>query len=815
MKGSPAAPSPAVGRAWVDSPPLAARSRLRPSRAAFGPASEEPYRRRPSDGVRLVVGALAVGLLATRAGRLSATETSLFRLFNTLPNGLHTLAAALYRLGALWAVGLVAVAALGARRWRLARDLSLSGLLGWVTARAVGLFVSEGAHHVGTILRAGTTPTFPFVRLAVTTAVLRAASPYLTRPSRRVGHGLLLVLALSALYLGTAYPNDLLAGLVLGWAVAAAVHVAFGSPGGRPTSPQVAGALGEVGLQVTGVHLARTQSSGATVMRATGSEGDLRVKLIGRDEADTRLVSKLWRFLYYKDSGPTFFLTRRQQLQHEAFTVLLARAGGVRTPAVLLAGSAGPGIALEVEQWVPGTLLADVESHQVTDGDLADLWAQVVRLHAAGVTHGSLDGHHVLLAAGGQDDGRSVLIDFSSALSPTTSDHRAADTAELLVATSVVVGEERAMASAVAGLGAEALVAALPFLQPAALTHRGRVAAGHGRKDRGARLDRLRQLGAEATDTAPPALQQLQRVRTSSLVLAVGALLGIGGLLGAVGNPSKLVDDLRNANAGWIVLALGVSLLTNLGYALALMGAVKRKLPIGPNVEMQLASSFSNLAIPLGGTGLQVRFLQKQGIPLASAVAAGGLLSTVASVVVQVALLVVALSLSPHHVHVSGLHGIVTALVYVGAILVALAGLLVGVPLLRRRFLPPVEHAAASLWEVVRSPSRMSLLVTGNLIVAVLNAMCLLLCLEAYANPISLWTILAVNISISTLSSLIPIPGGGTAVASVGLAGALVAYGVPQATAVAAVLTNQVVASYLPAIPGWFATTHLIHHDLL
>src|SRR5258708_36882509 len=117
----------------------------------------------------------------------------------------------------------------------------------------------------------------------------------------------------------------------------------------------------------------------------------------------------------------------------------------------------------------------------------------------------------------------------------------------------------------------------------------------------------------------------------------------------------------------------------------------------------------------------------------------------------------------------------------------AVAGWVVGGRLLRRRFLPPVEHAAVSLWEVFRSPSRMALLVTGNLIVAVLNAVCLLACLEAYASPISLWTLLAVNISISTLSSLIPIPGGGTAVASVGLSAALAAYGVPQAVAPAAV----------------------------
>src|SRR6202023_924544 len=113
-------------------------------------------------------------------------------------------------------------------------------------------------------------------------------------------------------------PNDLPGGLVLGWAVAAGVHLAFGSPGGRPTSAQVAAALAQVGLPVTGVRLAPVQPPGATIMLADGADGELLVKLVGRDEADARLVSKLWRFVYYKDSGPTLFLSRAHQLQHEA-----------------------------------------------------------------------------------------------------------------------------------------------------------------------------------------------------------------------------------------------------------------------------------------------------------------------------------------------------------------------------------------------------------------------------------------------------------------------------------------------------------------
>ena len=51
-----------------------------------------------------------------------------------------------------------------------------------------------------------------------------------------------------------------------------------------------------------------------------------------------------------------------------------------------------------------------------------------------------------------------------------------------------------------------------------------------------------------------------------------------------------------------------------------------------------------------------------------------------------------------------------------------------------------------------------------------------------------------------------PIPGGGTAVSSVGMSGALTAVGIPTEVAVAAVLANQLVANFIPAVPGWFAT---------
>jgi len=96
----------------------------------FGPAEEKPFRRRMSDRIRLVTAVVTVVVLATHAGHVNPTERAVFQFFNTLPGGLQSFFATLYRFGGLWVVALVGAAALLAGRWRLARDLVVSGGLG-------------------------------------------------------------------------------------------------------------------------------------------------------------------------------------------------------------------------------------------------------------------------------------------------------------------------------------------------------------------------------------------------------------------------------------------------------------------------------------------------------------------------------------------------------------------------------------------------------------------------------------------------------------------------------------------------------------
>jgi undecaprenyl-diphosphatase len=764
--------------------------------------------------VRVVVATLAIVVLVAYHDDPSPADRDLFQFFNGLPDELQPLFETLYWLGTVWMVLILAGASLVARRWRLARDLFLAGLVAGLVAGVMASLIDSQSlsDFFDEVTRLGNAPTFPLVRLALVTAVVSAASPYVTRPTRRLGRFLVVVLALSAMYLGTSYPSGILAALFLGWGAAALVHLVFGSPGGRPTSAQVADSLAERGVAASDVHLAPEQPTGASLFLAASDRGPLYVRVLGRDEADSQFLAKMWRSLVYKSSGPQLYLTRSEDVEHQAYTMLLAERSEVRVPEVVVAGTAGPGAALIVTRALDGTPLDELTADDVGDELLADLWRQVRELHDALVAHGELHTHNVVVV-----DGRPVVTGFLASTTGADELRRAADVAELLTSTAVLVGDDRAVAALAAGLGTDALHDAIPMLQAPALTHTTQRMLG-GHRDAKKRLDALRDATAAAAGVDLPELVELHRVSPTNLMMAIGTLIAAAVLLGQVGSPQEVWDTVKDANWWLVALALVLSLATNVPYAIALMGCVPIRLPLWPTTETQVAMSFGNLAIPaIGGIAIQIRFLQKRGLDLASATAAGGLLSTVGNVVCQIVLFLIAILLSPTTVDIGPVDTASLIEVVLIAIVVILVGIGIiwGVPRLRKAIVPPVAHAAGTVWAAVRDPKRLGLLVLGNFGVSLLYGFVLMACIAAYGGSVNYWSMLAANIGISTIASLVPVPGGNTAVASIGMSGALVTLGVPEAVAVSAILTQQIVVSYIPAFPGWVASNDLMKRNLI
>lgn len=791
-------------------------------RYGFARASEEPYRRRPVDALYLIVGVLVVVVLSVRHDDPSDFETQVFEAFNDLPSDLTGIADAVFQLGSLWALGIIVVAALLARRWRLTRDLFLAGFLAWLVGRLIALTLGDESfgEAVDAVVRAESTQDnpFPLVRIAVVTAVVAAASPYLGRPARWLGYLVVAGMAPAAMYLGIASPNDVVGGIALGVAVGSLVHLAFGSPGGRPTTQQVSLALASLGVDAEHLRLAPVQTLGRTLMLADGSDGPLAVTVLGRDERDARFVNKAWRFLVYRDSGPTLFHSRLQEVEHEAFILLRAEREGVLTPAFLEVGQAGPDAAVLVTRVVDGRRLSELPAAEVTDAQLRTVWQDVGRFQHAGLAHGHLDASNIVV----RDDGSVVFLDWRRSSAAAPRNRLGADVASLLYATSRVVGDDRAIAAALAGLGKDDLAASVPFIQPTIVPREVR----RGQKGVKRAFDALRNAVAAATGVEAPELEQLRRVSRRQVVMFAALGFGVWAMIGLVGDPAELWDTIQGANWWWVLLAFGCWGVVEVGYSVSMLGAIPpgNDVPFGPLTLLQVASSFLNLVTSgmIAQFVMNTRFLQKRGVAVPTAVSASAV-PPIAYTLVQIVIVVAALLLGRSNQlsfgDIGGSDGSSGADV-LGIVLLCIVGfgLVIGVvlvvPKLRNKVMPTVRNTAHDLWTVFTSPRKIVFIFGGSILTQLMYALILAACLKAYGGSLSLVDIIFINTFVSLFGGLIPVPGG-IGVFEAGLTAGLTAFGVDPAIAAAAVLTDRMVTAYIPPALGYASINWMTKHDYL
>src|SRR5439155_6909097 len=324
-------------------------------------------------------------------------------------------------------------------------------------------------------------------------------------------------------------------------------------------------------------------------------------------------------------------MTLEQDVEHEALLLLMAHRAEVTCPALRALSALPDGsMALAVE-YVEGRPLDALAGDEIDDEMLDRVWRQVERLHRARLAHRSLRAANILVTAEGP-----VIIDFGFGTESAGERAQAIDRAELLVSLAAVVGVERALASAARTIGVDALATAAPYLQPLALSAATRKQASKAM---------LRELGdgiAAATGEAPAPLEQLVRVRARTLVMIAALSAAFYVLLPQLADVGGSVDALGSANWWWLAVCVVMSIGTYLFAAVGLSGGVPGRLPFVPNLAAQMASSFVNRVTPanVGGMALNLRFLQKAGVPTAEAVTGVGL-NSIAGAIVHVVLLVV------------------------------------------------------------------------------------------------------------------------------------------------------------------------------
>ena len=781
----------------------AVRLGLKPFAAPAGQARV----RRATDVVVLVPAVLGL-VLAIALYPPSSVELSLIRFLGSLPGWLDPIWGFAADLLWLWSLLLLGACLVGRRFFVVAQtacSLVVGVLVGLVSARiALGGWPNLGAALLGT----SSAPAFPDVRVAASVAIVGAVSPHLARPLRRVGSWIVVLGAVGAAVVDVSTPVGVIAAVLIGLIGAASANLVLGTSAGRPGLSHVAAGLRQLGVDATDLELSEQQVAG--VLRAQGADAGgelLHVKVFGRDAADNQLVARLRRRAWYRTAGPAIGASRLHAAEHEAFVTLLARNGGLPTLEVVTAAATLGDDAYLVLRGRAEPLAA-LGAGRIDPDVLDGAWAALGRLDALKIAHQQIDPQTVVLV-----EGRIGLVDFGGATVAPDAHQLETDRAQLLTTTAALVGVERALDAAVAALGSRGVEALLPYLQSAALGSSLRKAV----KSAGLDVDDLRKQAAEAVGAEPPQLVQLRRVSAWSVAqVALFALAAYAIVSAAEGvDWDEVRTSVSDASWGWIAAAFVVAQLPRVTQALATMGSVPAELPFGPVYAMQLATGYMNVALPsnLARMAVNVRFFQRQGLSAPTAVAAGAI-DSFASTVIQAVLLVLLLVFSESSLALDlpfPSDGSEWLLWLVVGIVVATVLVLVGVPRVRhaitgriRGWWPDVRTALAAL----RASHKLALLVLGSLGTEILFAVALGFFARSFGYSVSLAELLVINMSVSLLGSLVPVPGN-VGVAEFGLTVGLTAAGMSPESAVAAVLLYRIATYYLPPAWGFVALRRL------
>jgi undecaprenyl-diphosphatase len=727
----------------------------------------------------------------------------------------------LVQVACLAAAVVVVAATLRGRRFRLLAGLAAgavaaAGLTAGIFALLSAVFGADRpatltAHQArGSWLASAAFPA-PAL-LAAAAAVVVAAAPWLSRRWRRAAWIALLLAAAARLLTGAVLPMELVLALATGVAAGAAVLMTLGVPDRRIGPAGIAAALRDAGLPVESVRPAEVEAKGSRPFAAVTADGRrLFVKALGSDQRDADLLYRAYRAVRLRNVGDTRpAASLVHAVEHQALVGLMAERAGVSAPGVDRVVRAGDTVLL-VMPWAGGCSLDRLPSGQIGDSLLTRLWAEVDKLHRAGIAHRSLRAANVMAGPAKP----ITIVDFSFSELGATPRQLDLDVAELLASLAVLADEDRAVSAAAGVLGAGRLARAVPLLQPLALSAATRRAVA--RHD--GLLTRTRAAAAVASGQEPPQLARLQRVRPRTL-LAIAALSGaFYYLLPKLAQVGGSWHALQSAHWSWLLVVIAFSALTYLASAISLLGSVTVRLPFWPTVLAQGASSFINRVSPanVGGMALNVRYLQKTGVEPSVGVASVGV-NALAGAIVHVILLVIFLGWAGRGAGQAFKLPSSSKLLLILAVLAAVVGLILatrqGRNFAARKLLPSVRSSLASLWGVARSPVRLALLFGGSALVTLAYIGGLAASVAAFGASAGIAQVGAIYLIASLIAAASPTPGGLGAIEAAIIAG-LTGIGISSGPAVSAVLAYRLATYWLPVLPGWLSWRLLQRMDYL
>ncbi|MFC9063942.1 lysylphosphatidylglycerol synthase transmembrane domain-containing protein [Streptomyces harbinensis] len=684
--------------------------------------------------------------------------------------------------------------------------------------------------------------------------------------------------AVSVLVAGYTTLFSILVTVLIGWTIAYGTLYAVGTPNVRPTGQQLLAGLRNVGFRPVSA-LRTEEPPGSEAAESGDSEAGqltrrylvtletgppLDITVVDRAQQAQGFFYRAWRRLTVRGITQRRSLpSLRQALEQEALLAYAAIAAGAHAPKLIATSELGPDAVMLVYEHIGGRSLESVPADEITDDLMAASWQQVVALQSRRIAHRRLDGHSLLVDRAGQ----VYLTNLRGGEIAAGDIPLRMDVAQLLTTFGLRVGAERAVASAVAVLGPDAVADSLPMLQPIAMSRTTRTTLRQLGKERAARerqavLDAVRAY-REARGTLPEdadrktvkaakqaekqvmeqALEdskepdllslirqqvlrvrpeaaiepaRMERVRPRTLVSFIAAAFAGYFLITQLAE-LKIDQVIDNANWWWVIAAACFSALTYFSAAVSLLGFVPEKVPYLRTVVAQVAGSFVKLVAPaaIGGVALNTRYLQRQGLRPGHAVASVGA-SQLFGLGSHITLLLTFgyLTGTEHTPNLSPSRTVIAGLLTVAV----LALIVAAVPALRKTISERVQSLFAGvvprMLDVVQEPKKLLSGIGGMLLMTMAFVLCLDASLQAFGVEMSYPTVAVVFLAGNALGSAAPTPGGIGAV-ELALTGALAAFGAPTNPALAAVLLFRLMTFWLPVLPGWLAFTHLTRKEAL
>ncbi len=790
--------------------PRARFGRWRSGATFWSSAADAPRERRPTDAGIVVVGVAVLALLSLAAPGPTDVDAKVKDAVAAFPGLFGWFWESAYAAVLLWALVLVVAAA--ATRHRRVLLLEQLGAMVLALGLAGLLAVAEGStwSEVWAALAShDSTTVYPAVRLTLVVAVVAVTAPHLSRPVRRLGIWIVLLGGVGTLALAIDTLTGVVAGLVLGATVASLVHLLAGSPGGHVPLEQMQEQLAGLGVEVTSLIYAEEPGHASVVARGEDSDGrPVLVRVYGRDAWEASVLANVWQRLWYKQSGAAS-VGRQEQAEHEGFLTMVAERADVPVQPVLAAGIAWGRDALLVRR-DDGVLLVDAGEGALDEAHARAAWDALARLHAVGIAHGDLRSRRLVL------DGDEVRItDLASAVLGADESDLEADRARLLVLTAVRLGVDDAVRVARDVLGDDTLVAAMPYLQPAAFDPETR------REIKAApwKVAALRDAITGATGAEAPPLEQLRRVTLAQIVMLVVIVLVAYTIIGAVAGVglSTLLAEFQGANWWWVGAAVVLAFGIYVGQAIAVQGANVGPLPFVPVLGLETSVAFVGLAVPASAAkvGLTVRFLQLVGSNPTAAVTIS-LLDALCGFLVQAMVIVLTLftgvvTLTPSTTSGSSIGSTLAGIDWEMVGVVALALLVLAVLVVRfvpkaRAFVADRTAEGRESLRVLRSPRKLARIGVGSLLWNVVAALVVACSLQAFGHSATFAELILINTLVALFSGLMPIPGN-VGVYEAALTAGLVAIGIPQAAAMSTAIVYRLATYAVPAVYGYISLT--------